>query len=262
MKKAVILHHQGWADIINCIGLVRYCCKNMGYDQYTLLIRDGAYELAKYVFRDIENITILPKKQNDISSISNYMKSFSNTMEDYDRLFFGSAVDKLYNGKRFKSINGTNTNFCTDFYERYGIDRKNRIEMFEFKRDLILEDKRYKEVVNSIGENYIVVHCETDGHSMIHYNKKIKDMNNEYITNKYRDLPKFNLDKCSNIFFDMIKVMNNAKEIHIMESVWCSVIYLLQKKYDLLKDVPIIIHNYIRPRGLDVIYPDNGWEWI
>lgn len=262
MSKAIILHHQGWTDIINCIGLVRYACQKMEYQFCILLIRDDAYELAKYVFKDIKHLDILPRKHNDISKISTYVRSLSNTMKDFHRLFFGRAVHDLYNGKRSQPIKHKNNSFVDKFYEDYGIDRKNRVEMFDLTRDEEQEEKRYKEVVDEIGKEYIVVHYETDGHSMKHYKQNIGKMKNDHITDKYRDLPKFNLDKCSNVFFDMIKVMENAKEIHIMESVWCAVIYLLQKKYDLFKDVPIFIHNYIRPRGLKVLYPDNGWKWL
>lgn len=263
MSQAIILHHQGWTDIINCIGLVRFACENMGYQSCILLIREDAYELAKYTFKDIENLTIVTKKQCDIATSSKiYLQSLLYTMKEYRRLFFGSSIDTLYNGKRLETIKGKNSNFVTQFYEKYGIDRKNRIEMFNLIRDLELEDKRYKTVVDSIGEDYVVIHYETDGHSMKYYKQKIGEINSNHITEKYRDLPKFNLDKCSNVFFDMIKVMENAKEIHIMESVWCAVIYLLQKKYDLFKDIQIFIHNYIRPRGLKVLYPDNGWKWL
>lgn len=263
MSQAIILHHQGWTDIINCIGLVRFACKNMGYYQCVLLIRYEAFELAKYVFQDIENLTIVAKKQSDIAtSFKIYLQSLPYTMKGYKRLFFGSAVDRLYSGKRSKKIHSSGNSFVDNFYENYGIDRKNRIEMFKLIRDLELEDKRYKTVVDLIGEDYIVIHYETDGHSMKYYKQKIGEMNSNHITDKYRDLPKFNLDKCSNVFFDMIKVMENAKEIHIMESVWCAVIYLLQKKYGLFKDIQIFIHNYIRPRGLEVLYPNNGWKWL
>lgn len=103
MRKAIILHHQGWTDIINCIGLVRYSCQKMGYESCILLIREGAYELAKYIFQDIKNLTIIPKKQNDIASSSrSYLQSLKDTMKEYHRLFFGQ-IDRLYSGRRYIS---------------------------------------------------------------------------------------------------------------------------------------------------------------
>lgn len=263
MNRAIIIHHQGWTDIINCIGLVRYACEKLGYKYYTLVIRNGAVELAKYVFKDIPNLEIVGKNHLEISNPKrSFIQYIINNIKNVDRLFFGAAIDRYYTGK-IKVKNIRSKNFVNDFYQRYGIDPINRIEMFKLNRDIELENKKYKEVIDKVGgEKYVLIHYETSDHSKDKYGINLKKLNDNYISEELRELPKFNLDKSSDIFFDMIKVLENAKEIHLMESVWCAVIYLLQKRYGLLKNIRICIHEYIRPRGLHVLYPNNGWIWL
>ena len=44
----------------------------------------------------------------------------------------------------------------------------------------------------------------------------------------------------------MIKVLENAKEIHLIESTYSIAIYLLQKKYNMFENIPIYFHTYVR----------------
>lgn len=260
---AIIIHHQGWTDIINCLGLVRYSCEKLGYNKCALIIREDAYELVNYVLKDIPNLVIVKKKHLDISNTNRpYIKYIINNVKNTHRLFYGRAIDTYYLGK-IKKKNTMSKNFVNDFYSNYNIEPINRIDMFKLNRDTELEDKRYKEVIDKVSKKeYVLIHYETSNHSKKKYGINIKKFNIDHINDKYRELPKFNLDQSSDLFFDMIKVFENAKEIHLMESVWCAVIYLLQKKYGLLKDIKIYIHEYIRPRGLHVLYPNNGWIWL
>lgn len=47
----------------------------------------------------------------------------------------------------------------------------------------------------------------------------------------------------SNMFFDMIKVLENAIEIHLLDSVWGAVVYHLDAKYKLFENKKIILYS-------------------
>jgi hypothetical protein len=44
------------------------------------------------------------------------------------------------------------------------------------------------------------------------------------------------------VFFDMIRVLQNAKEIHMIDSVWAAVCYSIDARYGLLSHIPIYIY--------------------
>ena len=46
----------------------------------------------------------------------------------------------------------------------------------------------------------------------------------------------------SDVFFDYIKVLENAKSIHLIDSVWAAICYLLDAKYTLLKNIDVNVH--------------------
>ena len=46
----------------------------------------------------------------------------------------------------------------------------------------------------------------------------------------------------SDIFFDMICILQNAFEIHLIDSIWAAFIYLLDAKYKLFNDKQIYIY--------------------
>ena len=72
------------------------------------------------------------------------------------------------------------------------------------------------------------------------------------------------LDKISNLFFDTIKLIENAKEIYCIDSVWSNFIYLLDVKYKVLrkKNIPIYITCN---RGYSFMYENPhlvGWNLL
>jgi hypothetical protein len=113
------------------------------------------------------------------------------------------------------------------FYECYDIPYITRINDFIFNRDYELENKVYNNFIKKYGTEYILYH--------------------EVIENYNTKIPIINLKGISNIFFDMIKVLENAIEIHLKDSVWGALIYQLDAKYRIFKNKKI------------VLYPERGY---
>ena len=111
--------------------------------------------------------------------------------------------------------------FVTKFYTDYEIPYITRINDFTFNRNKELEENKYNEFIDKYGKEYILYHEVIEN-----YNKNIKIIN---------------LNGISNIFFDMIKVLENAIEIHLLDSVWGAFIYQLDAKYRLFQSKKIII---------------------
>ena len=62
------------------------------------------------------------------------------------------------------------------------------------------------------------------------------------------------------IFFDMIKVLENSIEIHLLDSVWGAFVYLLDAKYRLFKNKKIFLYA---KRGYKSMFEEpvklNNW---
>jgi hypothetical protein len=109
----------------------------------------------------------------------------------------------------------------------------NRVKCFNVARDLELENITYNNFIQKYGDKYILHH-------------EINDIEKKYDVEYVVEY--VNLNGISDIFFDYIKVLENAIEIHLLDSVWGALVYLLDAKYKLFSNKKIYIYcrrNYI-----------------
>jgi hypothetical protein len=251
-KKCIILFHQGWTDIILCIGLVFYNLKY--YDEIYLLIRDDSKDMINFIFRNNDNVKTIFIK-NDLLNNSNVRKNYiyniasKYSISNDNILLYGGCLTHCGYGKHnnYKSIN-CNEGSKDYFYSTYNIDSIECINSFNISRDYTLENNKYEEIISKIGNNYVIVFNDI---------KRNLFINNNYIVNK--ELPTFNLCESSTICFDMIKVINESKEIHILSTFWSLIIYNLQKKYNLFMNIPIYFHNEVRNDYYSFLYENTNW---
>lgn len=221
-KNGVLYFHQGWTDIINCLSLINYYSKL--YDKIYLLMRKDAKELVNFYIKDIKIIEILYEEKKNINKngipfvINKYKKL---NLENNDFLAIG-CHDLLRNDKFKNAFSKTSGFFVTKFYTSYKIPYIVRVDDFTFNRNKEIEDNKYNEFINKYGKKYILYH--------------------EVIENYDKNIPIINLNGISNIFFDMIKVLENAIEIHLLDSVWGALTYQLDAKYRLFQSKKIILY--------------------
>lgn len=227
-KNGYLHFHQGWADIINQLALIDYYLEK--YDKITLLIREDSQPLIDFYLKNKTNIIPLYIKKD-----SNIPEHVLNDM-DSDLLFHG--IHDSYRRNFKKTCQNPNPeHFWKNFYICYGIAYETRVTHFNIKRNYELEQIRYDEFVKQYGTDYSLYH--EDVLSPIVRDLKIKKEDNSIsLTNK------------TNIFFDYIKILENAKEIKMVDSVWATILYHLDAKYRLFKKIPITInclrnHNYM-----------------
>jgi hypothetical protein len=253
MQDGILYFHQGWTDVINCLPLINYYC-NL-YNKIYLVVLEDKKEIVDFYSKSIKNIEILylNKYILDNFNIMYYLrKEYNINTNELVCLFHGYPDiyrDNIYKDIFHLKFNPEQMCFVKCFYEFYNIPYITRINLFEFKRNNELEEIQYKDFINKYGENYIL------HHEIFEKDKNIDSNNNSII----------NLNGISNTFFDMIKVLENSKEIHLLDSVWGVFIYLLDAKYNLFKNRNIQIYLYPK-RGYHMMFKEplllENWSFI
>jgi hypothetical protein len=259
-KNILIYTNQGYTDIICCIGLIFYNLEK--YKNVTVLLRSDVENMFRFIFRNIKcNFIFKPFDEvhpNNVKPLLNKLKN------KFSLLIYGPSSG--YHNK-YEPI--CNANFFYTCYCKYPISNKNAYLYFNIERDHKLEDKIYKKHIKKYGKDYIIINDDLNRNK--NESRALSSgINNKYFINK--DLPVFNINNSSKVVFDMIKIIENAKEIHLTSTFWSLIIYYLQLKFDLFKDIKIFLHSYVIPSRIycdkikarfdDGLYKEFGSNWI
>jgi hypothetical protein len=270
IKKACVYFHQGWTDIIMCSPLINFYKSK--YDVIYVLIRSEAKELIDFYIREIDDIHIIYLDTDN----GRFYGGF-NTMSDDDKVVYSNNIvtipkdfDLLFHAEHDKyrkdhfrnywympdTYKKQTNHFSEMFYVFYDIDYINRIDYFSVKRDFLLEETLYQNFIEEYGKDYVLYHDDENNHESghLHISTKI-DFNSILENHTY-----VNLNKKTNIFFDYIKIIENAKEIHLVDSIWACLIYQLDAKYGLFKNKEINVYCKRGHQNL-FLYPVNLKNW-
>jgi hypothetical protein len=231
MKKGCFYTHQGWTDIINCLPLINYYSKN--YDELVVVVREDSKPILDYYTKHLKNVIMYYVSKPILDT------SVLNLPYDYDILYHGYH-DRFRNDKYINKFSQHNGFFVKAFYETYDIPFFEKVNSFELVRDLDLEQNKYEEFIKEYGENYIIVHDDQNspgGETGINLSDVLKEKNNIVNVNS----------KTKNVF-DYIKILENAKEIHLVDSIWAATCYLIDSKYSFFKDKEINLYAF-KTRG-------------
>jgi len=218
-------------------------------------MRSDAKSLVDFYVRSIDNVEMLYSRYVGVNNCDfdasilkdpNGVINFHGLFDRY-RINFVKQCDDLPVPKFF----------VNRFYECYGIDYMERVNSFSFERDLLMEETVYNNFIKLHGKDYILYHYGEKSQnntsmepSVMELLKKITVLDNSV-----------NLDSISNTFFEYIMVLQNAKEIHLMDSVWASIVYQIDSKYRLFKNISITVYCL---RGYQDMFtqPLNLDNWI
>jgi len=230
--KTIIYTHQGWTDIINCLSLINYYSKIRNH--IVFVVRDDGGDLCRYYTKHLNNVEIhgISKHTLDTEGLS----LIPNLYPNGEYIFFGShdvvSSDDTRKGK-FSHIGGDD--FVEKFYTSYDLDYNIRVDEFELERNYELENSLYQKFVEDHGENYTLTH-------KIDKNKFIDWEGLPHPTVSGDDSIKtVELHALSDRFFDTIKILENAKEMYLLDSVWAAIVYLLDCKYGIFENKNIIV---------------------
>jgi len=269
-NKGCVYFHQGWTDIIMCMSLINYYKSR--YETIYVLIRSDAKELIDYYVSGLENVFIVYLDTDNgrfyggFNTFSDgnevtYLNNIVNIPKDFDLLFH--AEHDKYRKDEFKyywyrpeNQKKPAKHFSEMFYIFYDIDFQTRIDYFMVNRNLPLEDITYQRFIEKHGKDYVLYHDDENNHEhgSLHVSTKI---NFDTILENHTYV---NLNKQSRVFFDFIKVIENAKEIHLVDSVWACLLYQLDAKYGIFKNKEI---NLYCKRGHEnlFLYPARLENW-
>lgn len=206
-----LYHHLGLGDHIICNGMVRTFLEK--YGQLSIFCKSHYYRNIKYMFRDNENIVILP--YSDERDIGIFLSSLSK--EKFKIVGF-SDLNKYQNSK---------LTFDEAFYEIAGIEFDNRFSKFYLERDTESE-KFALNILNPQNDKYIYVHDDHARGFSIDPSKHRQDL--KIIKNDFT----FNL-------FDMLGIIENAEEVHTMQTGMFDLINSFK-----IEKPKIFVHTYVR----------------
>jgi hypothetical protein len=210
-----IYHHLGLGDHIICNGIVRHYREI--YGEVTVFCKPNYLTNVKYMYRDDDNINVLPIG-NDLGTLQ-YINE--NNLQS-DLIIVG------FNNPEFKHAK----TFDEGFYKSVGLPFEYRFSKFKFERNLEKESEVYNEL-NPNNEPYIYVHDDKERGFEINRNKL--NSNLKIIENNKRFL-----------MFDMLKIIENATEVHSMQTGMKDLINSFN-----FNNPKFYLHWYVRP------YNDN-----
>jgi hypothetical protein len=204
-----IYHHLGLGDHIVNNGMVRHFYKQ--YKQITLFSYKHNVKNVQYMYRDLDRIQILGVESD----------------AQADHYILSQNLDCIKIG--FSDLGGVMPELPFDkaFYKLAGLDFSIRFDEFYFKRDL-QKEKDVLDALNPTGEKYIFVHDDASRGFSIDMDRIKTD--HKIIMN----------DKRFNVF-DYITLLENAEEVHFMQSSFKE----LMCSYELKKPI-LYQHNYVR----------------
>lgn len=223
----LLYFHQGWTDIVNCLALINIYAER--YRVLYLLIREDVSPMIRMYTAPIKNVVPVFKPKEHLDNIRWY--NLIDSQIKIDGIEFIGNFDiwrhpnDPYNSSYMKY---PQPKFAFErlFYECYGIPHSNRIDRFSLVRNPDAEEALFSKLNPT--SPYVCVHTNPSvGTVAVPADANVIELNGS-----------------SDVFFDMIKVLQNASEIHCIDSVWAAVCYLLDAKYGLLSHIPITVYCY------------------
>jgi hypothetical protein len=222
MKWIVITPHQGLGDHILCNAIYREYSKN--YNRVFITIKQNYRRELSAMLKDISNITFLVMP-NRRSWTSTRIIQFSARLFRIKVLGLGSYGINFF---------PPNIRFDNNFYDQACLPFILRWDSFKVNRDMEKENYLYQ-LLGCEKADYIFLHEDISRNFIIDRNKIPKNIN---IIEPNMNMNEFNL-------VDYSKVIENAKEIHVIESSFAAYIESLPL------DIPIYAHRYSRGHALN-----------
>lgn len=181
-----IHHHLGLGDHIICNGIVRYVAKNYGFDNISLVVKKSNANNVKRMFSDLAqvNLFVVDEDREFVEEYNSRLKSIPLIRVGFEKC--------------------RNADFDKSFYDSANVPFQERWNSWNFERDYEQEAKIIQEL--GVDGDYIFVHDES---STGDYKLNIKSDLRQIKPKKI---------KCENSVFDWIGVIENAKEIHAINS--------------------------------------------
>jgi len=258
----IFLGWNAYGDFLSYNGMIRFLLNY--FDKIYIKADNNFLDYLNDLYNDILDRVIFVSIDDVINIASNKKTPVLNLIQYVD--FDENGVTSIVNADKFQNIslksivpselyfNGdnkisgflnlgpeyTNSNLdyidnASNFYTNVGLNPEIRYNYFYYNRLINDEDNLYKELLVknniSVEEDYIVI-CDTD-------TNKIRD--------EYKNIKYVNINFCTNHPLRLITLLENAKEIHLIDNSNVLFLYYLQMS-GLKKFNNVTIHIYSRNR--------------
>lgn len=230
-QDGILAFHLGWTDIVNCLALINFHAKKV--DRLYVLMRDDAKSFVSFYVRSLQNVTCLYESKallDGLNTSPRMLQEYINALHRKEnlnnlQLFFHGSWDRYrLDGFKHKFVSyRPECHYVQDFYEAYGVPYIEKVNSFQIDRDLDVEENEYKIFVEAYGVDYVLKHDSEEMPIAVN-GVNVAAMNKNPFT--------------------FIKVVQNAKEIHIIDSFWASALYEIDAKYKLFSNQTINIYPF------------------
>lgn len=227
MDKTIILyHHLGLGDHIACHGIVRNYCHS--FKNVIIFCKPHNYKSVSFMFKDITNLKII--KADDQEAVK----------------FIISNPQYIFKPVGFSNLDRHSSEpLDRQFYRLASVDYEEKYSSFD------------KIIRNTEAENnlYNFFKCEKNNYAFYH-----EDTDRSMGISFKTDLQKIKADKSlTDCIFDYCKVIENAKEIHVIDSSFFWLIDSINYQND---DQKLYLHRYARSKILskaEIPSPRKNW---
>ena len=235
-RQLFVHHHLGMGDHIICNGLIRsLLASNSVFQSIVVFAKERNHKRVQRMFDDDSRIMVvsIPSDANEILYVNAVVEQYK--VCDFIRCGFGM-------GDNLESM-GLVSNFDEGFYKCAGVPFEHRWTHFSLRRNPESEHEVLKRL-NPTGQPFVFLH---------------DDPSRGFVFNP--DIPKefavIKNDPSIDIF-DMISLLENASEIHCMESSFRCLI----EHIDTIV-CPLYLHTYVRanPNG-HFLLSSSKKNWI
>lgn len=225
-KHLYIYHHLGLGDHIICNALVRILSKN--YENVTLFCKTHNFLSVSKMYRDLVKVKILL-----VTDDTEAYNIYSNLDHNVDKVKVG-----------FEYLNGNIKHFDKKFYSQFDIPFIERYNSFYYERDVLIENKVY-DLLNPNNKKYLFLH---DDKSRGYEINTLDGVDNDLLIIKPDKSLQFTI-------FDYLKLIENAQEIHCIDSSFKSLIDSIN-----INNKNMYFHTY--SRGHNYLTSSNNWVLI
>ena len=225
-----ILHHLGLGDQLVMNGLVRHLIE--GGKQVTIIAKRMNKPTVEFMYRDTDKVTI---KYVDTTS-PREMWQIAGSSEKLALATYGMD-DNNWN------VLSQNFNWTHVPYLQAKVNPMYMYTKFKVDRDLEREDKLYRKLIDG---DYIFVH---DAGS-----------NNDNGVTLDTDLPIIRPDMSVDNIFDYLKIIENAKEVHCINSSFAVMVELVGVAKGKRFFHTGIAHTYYKPDIVKTVFTD--WTFL
>ena len=226
-KILAIQHHMGLGDHICLNGLVRYALSDVGFEKIIVFCKHPYEDMVAEMYSDDPRINVVSvgkvnSAHEETAAVVEYIKKLNDSCV-YLRLGF----------ERYNAVQAANPEYSCDkcFYEMANVPYQTRWTHFKFQRSNSEEERVYNKL-NPHNKPFVFVHDDPSrGYEISLSSDKLGD----------RIIVKNDITES---LFSFVKILEQAEEIHCMESSFRCLLEALQPQakrlvfYDTLRPSP------------------------